>query len=273
MRANRLAAPYDAPGAIFYNTNQYRAKGLIPGLKSSVFSDKALPPAMDWKATDSLSAPTDIALAADGMLTWQHAESAPRYSVYVYPKGTAPQFETSGRYLYDIAWEQQIDLSKVADRDNKSIIVCALDRYGNEFAPAFYNRADTEVVDSIDVHVTGIKMRLTEAKLKVGESIALNPTITPSNASVKTIIWTSSNEDVAIVWDNGTVIGFDDGEAIITGTTLDGGYQVFCKITVYGGSGLREVEGEHHAELIFYKGQLLIRRGDTFYDTTGKRVL
>lgn len=272
VRANRKAAPYNAPGAIFYNTNQYRSKGLIPGLKASVFSDKALPPAMNWKATDSLSAPTDIALSADGMLTWEHAESAPRYAVYVYPKGTAPKYETSGRYLYDIAWGKQISLAKVSDRENKSVIVCALDRFGNEFAPAFYNRADSEVVDTIDVHVTGIKMRLTETTLKVGESIALNPTITPSNATVKTVVWTSSDEDVALVWNNGTVVGFGDGEAVITGTTVDGGYQVFCKITVYGGSGLSEVEGEHQAELIFHRGQLLIRRGDALYDTTGKRV-
>ena len=272
VRANRTAAPYDAPGAIFYNTSYYKSKGLVLGLKSSVFSDKALPPAMDWKTTDSLSAPTNVQLSSTGMLTWQHAESAPRYAVYVYPKGTAPQYETSGKYLYDIAWEPQINLAKVSDRDNKSIIICALDRYGNEFAPVFYNRADTEVVDTIEVHVTGIKMRLAETKLKVGESIVLNPTITPSNATVKTVIWTSDNEDAAIVWEDGTVIGFDEGDATITGTTLDGGYQVHCKIAVYGGSGLRDVEGEHQANLILYKGQLLILRDNTFYSLDGKKV-
>ena len=273
VRANRLAAPYDAPGAIFYNTTNYKSKGLINGLKGSVFSTKALPPAMNWFDADSMAAPTNVQLSASGLLTWEHADSCSRYSVYVYPKGTAPEYETSARYLYDIAGEQQIDLSRVSDLGDKSIIVCALDRYGNEFAPVFYNRADSEVVDTIEVHVTGIKMRLTETTLRVGESVQLNPTVTPSNATVKTVLWESSNEDVAIVWANGAVVAFGDGEAIITGTTLDGGYQVSCKITVYGGSGLKEVEGEHQAELILYNGKLIIRRGDAFYDLSGKKVM
>ena len=272
MRANRIAAPYNAPGAIFYNTTNYRTKGLIDGLKGSVFSTKALFPPMDWKATDTLCAPTNVQLSSAGLLSWEHADSASRFSVYVYPKGTAPQYETSARYLFDIAGGNQISLAKVADLPNKSIIICALDRYGNEFAPVFFNRAETEVVDSIDVHVTGIKMRLTETKLKVGESIKLNPTVTPSNATVKTVTWESSNEDVAYVWENGTVIGLTDGDAVITGTTVDGGFQVTCKVNVYGGTDLRNVEGEHQAELIFHQGQLLVLRGETFYTLDGKKL-
>lgn len=158
------------------------------------------------------------------------------------------------------------------DLQNQSIIVCALDRYGNEYAPAFYNRADTEVWDSIEVHVTGIKMRLTETSLKVGESIQLNPTVTPSNASVKTVLWESNNEDAAIVWENGTVLGFSEGEATITGTTVDGGYQVSCKVTVYDVSALRETEEQHNARLVMSRGQLLILRDDALYTLDGKKV-
>ncbi len=276
VRANRLAAPYDAPGAIFYNTTNYKTKGLIIGLKGNVFAEKALPPAMDWFAHDTLAPPTNISLNADGLLTWDHADSASRFAVYVYPKGTAPEYETSSRYLYDIAGENQLSLTKVANRDNQSIIICALDRFGNEFAPAFYNRADTEVVDTIEVHVTGIKMRLTETRLRVGEAIALNPTIVPSNASIKTIVWTSSDENVAYVFDTGTVMGLSDGTAVITGTTVDGGYQVQCTVTVYGGDGIERTAEQPTNALIMQDGQLLILRRiageEQLFTPNGQRV-
>ena len=276
VRANRVAAPYEAPGAIFYNTTNYKSKGLIPGLKGSVFSTKALPPAMDWFAHDSLCAPTNVNLDAAGLLTWDHADNADRFSVYVYPKGSAPEYETNPRYLYDIAGGKSISLAKFSNRENLSVIICALDRFGNEFAPAFYNRAEVEVWDSIEVHVTGLKMRLTETKLRVGESIQLNPTVQPSNASIKTVTWESSNEDAAIVWDNGTVIGFANGEAVITGTTVDGGYQVQCKVTVYGGNGIERNAEDMNTTLMMQEGKLYILKRvngeEQLFTTSGQRV-
>ena len=276
VRANRVAAPYEAPGAIFYNTSYYKSKGLIPGLKGSVFAEKALWPAMDWFAHDSLCAPTGLSMDDAGLLSWQHADSASRFSVYVYPKGTVPDFETSSKYLYDVAGENQINLARVPDRANKSYIVCALDRYGNEFAPAFYNRADIEIVDSIEVHVTGIKMRLTETNLRVGESITLNPTVVPSNATLKTVTWTSESESIASVSSNGTVTGVSNGDAVITGTTVDGGYQVHCTVTVYGGDGIERNAEDMNNTIIFKDGRLFIMKRvngeEMLFTPSGQRV-
>ena len=130
--------------------------------------------------------------------------------------------------------------------------------------------------DSIEVHVTGIKMRLTETKLRVGESIQLNPTVQPSNATIKTVEWVSSNEDAAIVWDNGTVVGFADGEAIITGTTVDGGYQVQCKVTVYGGNGIERNAEDMNTSLMLKDGKLyILKRVDgeeQLYAPSGQRI-
>ena len=276
VRANRKAAPYDAPGAIFYNTSNYKSKGLIPGLKASVFAEKALPPAMDWKVPavpDSAEVvPSNVSLSPEGILSWDFPQEDARFSVYVYPKGTVSNWETSGKYLYGLVWDKQVNLSRIAYKDSMSAVICHVDRFGMEHQPVFYNRADTEIVDSIEVHVTGIKMRLTEARLKVGEAIVLNPTITPSNATIKTVIWESSNDTVAEVWANGSVFAFSEGEATITGTTVDGGYKVTCQITVYGGSGLHEMEEERNARLIMRQGQLFILRDDAIYDLSGRRI-
>ena len=279
VRANRNAAPYDAPGAIFYNTNQYKAKGLIDGLKSQVFGYKALPPAMDWKSapqptTDSIGSGvlSNLRLTND-LLQWDDAYGYGRYTVYVYPKGYQSSYETSARYLFDIAGEQQISLAKVQDLPNKSIIVCVLDRYGNEFAPIFYNVADSESVPPIDtIHVTGISMRLTETTLNVGETIKMNPTVKPSSATVKTVTWVSSAPDKASVDSAGIVTAISNGDAVITGTTVDGGFQVSCTIHVIGGDGLDNVEGEHNAKLVMRNGVLYILRGDDLYDLNGRLI-
>lgn len=277
MQANRRSAPYDAPGAIFYNTNQYRSKGLASGLKGNVFSTKALPPAMDWKATDSLAAPTNLILQSSGLLTWSHPANGIRYSVYVYPKGTDPEYKTSARYLYDIAWEKSINLASLGDLSQTTILVCALDRYGNEFAPAVYNRAETEMVDSIKVHVTGIRMRLTETKLRVGGRIQLNPTISPSDATIKTITYESDKPEVASVTSEGKVTAIADGTAVITATTVDGGYQVSCTIIVYSTDGIEDMEETSTtSKLIMKNGVMYISRRingqDQCFTLTGQQV-
>ena len=294
VRANRTAAPYEAPGAIFYNTNQYKAKGLIDGLKGQVFGYKALPPAMDWKGAEQPDSSIHSSVAArhlpclrggvnngvlsnirltNDLLQWDDAYGYGRYTVYVYPKGYQSSYETSARYLFDIAGEQQISLAKVQDLPNKSIIVCVLDRFGNEFAPIFYNVADSEYVPPIDtVHVTGISMRLTETNLRVGETIKMNPTVKPASATVKTVIWTSSEPEKASVDTTGVVTGLSNGDAVITGTTLDGGFQVHCTIHVIGGDGLENVAGEHNAKLVMRHGVLYILRGDDLYDLNGRLI-
>lgn len=272
VRDNRQFAPYDAPGAIFYNTNQYKAKGLIMALKNSVFTERAIVPAMDWKPAATQPAPAELTLTGN-ILTWTHPAEDMRFSVYVYNKGYDPGFvQGKSTSLYDIVWEKQIDLARVGDLSQKSIIVCALDRFGNEFAPAYFNRADEEIIDTIAIHVTGLTMRLKEADLRVGASIGLNPVIKPNNASCKTILYESSNPEVAMVFDNGVVYGLSNGDATITCTTLDGGYQVSCTIHVFGGTGLDEVPADSRATLLMRDGHIYILRDGRIYSITGQPV-
>lgn len=64
-----------------------------------------------------------------------------------------------------------------------------------------------------------------------GKPVTLTTTITPADASTKTIIWTSSDPAVATVT-NGVVKASGGGTALITGTTLDGGIAVTCPVAV-----------------------------------------
>ncbi len=81
------------------------------------------------------------------------------------------------------------------------------------------------------VSVTGITLDKTTATVDAGSSITLEATVKPSNATDKTIIWSTSSSKVATV-SNGKVTGVAAGEVTITATTSDGGYTAKCTVTV-----------------------------------------
>ena len=82
-----------------------------------------------------------------------------------------------------------------------------------------------------NIPVTSIKLDKTEASL--GIPVTLTATILPENASDKTIVWSSSDETVATVDENGVVVGGSDGTAIITATPRSGsGISATCTVTV-----------------------------------------
>ena len=84
----------------------------------------------------------------------------------------------------------------------------------------------------MDVLVTGIKLDSNSIDSIVGKTLQLSATIIPSNAKNQSIKWSSSNTSVATVDANGTVTGVKTGTAIITATTVDGGYTASCQVNV-----------------------------------------
>lgn len=80
------------------------------------------------------------------------------------------------------------------------------------------------------VHVESISLNVNE--ISVTEDFVLTATIYPENASNKTIIWTSSNEEVAIVDQEGNVTILSAGETIITATSEDGEKKATCRVIV-----------------------------------------
>lgn len=82
------------------------------------------------------------------------------------------------------------------------------------------------------VAVTGVTLDKTSLDLNLGKSETLTATVTPSNASDKTVTWSSSNTAVATVSSEGVVTGVKAGTATITVTTNDGGKTATCAVTV-----------------------------------------
>ena len=86
------------------------------------------------------------------------------------------------------------------------------------------------IVYDDSISVTDITLNKDKLSLDVGEKEILTATITPYNATDKTVMWESSNTKVATVV-NGEVTAVGVGSAVITATTVDGKSAV-CKVTV-----------------------------------------
>lgn len=87
------------------------------------------------------------------------------------------------------------------------------------------------VTPTASVAVTGITLD-DEATVNVGGTVTLTATVSPDNASDKTITWSSDNTAAATVAD-GVVTAVGAGTAIITATANDGsGIKATCNVTV-----------------------------------------
>lgn len=93
---------------------------------------------------------------------------------------------------------------------------------------------DITPVEPQEIPVTGISLD-EELNMIKGASKQLSYQITPQNASNDKVNWTSSNDSVATVDDNGTVKAISLGRAIVTAVTEDGNFKEQCVVTVKEG--------------------------------------
>ena len=77
-------------------------------------------------------------------------------------------------------------------------------------------------VNVTDIDITNITLDKSNESIKVGETLSLIKTITPSNASNQNVSWDSSNTNVATVDSNGLVTGKNAGKTTITVRTSNG---------------------------------------------------
>jgi uncharacterized protein YjdB len=102
---------------------------------------------------------------------------------------------------------------------------------GNQKATCKVNVKAKEPVKPPVVAVTKIVLNKTSMSLKVGASETLRATVTPANATDKTITWSSSNTKIATVDKTGKVKAASSGTARITAKTSNGKTAV-CTVTV-----------------------------------------
>ena len=110
--------------------------------------------------------------------------------------------------------------------------------YGHEQAykaDAWWKRfSNVEGCDApSDDEVTSVVLNQTELTMKPDDTIQLTATVYPANAANKKMVWTSSNDEVAMVTDEGFVLAMAEGEADITATSAENSsIKAVCHIKV-----------------------------------------
>ena len=72
------------------------------------------------------------------------------------------------------------------------------------------------------VNVSSVEIDTDDVEILIGDSKKLKATVSPSNATDKTITWTSSNKDIVMVDSEGEIIALGVGEATIKVKTSNG---------------------------------------------------
>ncbi|MCC8132130.1 MAG: Ig-like domain-containing protein [Tannerellaceae bacterium] len=115
------------------------------------------------------------------------------------------------------------------------------------------------------VSVTGVTLDRGAFSIAPGNSYQLTATVQPTSATNQSVSWSSSDESVATVTNDGTVTAVEEGTATITVTTAEGGYTATCTVTVEDGA---EIPGETiyideaiTADVTFEEKNIYILRG------------
>ena len=81
--------------------------------------------------------------------------------------------------------------------------------------------------------ITDLKLSAETASILKGNTVELTASVLPWTVTDRTVTWSSSDESVATVDENGVVTGISTGTAVITATSnLDASFTASCEVTV-----------------------------------------
>ena len=110
-----------------------------------------------------------------------------------------------------------------------------------------------------------------EATVEEGASIKLEATILPYDTTDKSVTWSSSDNTVATVDQNGSVTAIAVGTATITATSANG-LKASCELTVKAKqSGINGIHADDSA-ITIDGNNIILPDGGTVYDITGRKV-
>ncbi len=139
-------------------------------------------------------------------------------------KGYVP-FETTN--LQSGEWKMSTDY-KLPSRPRHGTVMPVTKR---EHEALLANVPKVKIEDPIQ-KVTGVTVDKEKLELVQGQKEQVTAIVTPNDAITKEVLWSSNNEEVATVDENGNVSALKEGIAKITATTVDGGYMGVSEVNV-----------------------------------------
>ena len=127
-----------APGSVlFAYKTMMNTSGFFPYLKTNYYTEKAIPPAIDWKTQENYSA-TIRGTRTGTVVNWTACSGIPgeaKYTVYAVPDAQAgqPGICSTSQYLLGISYTNGFTLPTSNYNSGYTFIIGILDRYGNEF--------------------------------------------------------------------------------------------------------------------------------------------
>ena len=131
---------------------------------------------------------------------------------------------------YDKAYSWRSEDENIATVDENGTVTAKA--YGRTKIIA---EANNGVKDSCDIIVydktTGVVMD-EKVEINIGENVQLIAKTLPLETSDSFVVWSSNDESVASVDENGVVCGYKQGHCVITATSINGGYTANCTVNV-----------------------------------------
>lgn len=98
------------------------------------------------------------------------------------------------------------------------------------------------------VRVTGAAFEGQQITLGLYDTTTLHPTISPADATVQTLLWSSDDSTIATVTRTGAVTGISVGQTYIKATTADGGYSAKILVVVSVTQQLGDVSSDGYID-------------------------
>lgn len=105
----------------------------------------------------------------------------------------------------------------------------------------------SHVVVSEPIKVEAVNLTAAKSELAIGEKLQINASISPADAEDQKLTWTSSDNHVAAVDEEGNVTAMSGGECIIS-ATAPGGASSTVEVSVDGTKALMHLYVQHRKE-------------------------
>lgn len=106
----------------------------------------------------------------------------------------------------------------------------------------------TVTVLAARVRVSGVSFAESKHEIPMGGTATLTATITPADATVKTLVWTSDDPGIASVSRTGIVTAVSVGTTKIHATSVDGNHSAEVTVTVTAAPQLGDVNGDGYID-------------------------